>query len=98
VNRILFKFTAQDRPYINPHFQLRWDEIHQAFVLVHPDGIVSLNETASEILSRCDGERSVGDLIGEMTVLYPDSASEVEAGVHRFLELAYANRWIRREP
>jgi len=38
-------------------------------VLLYPEGIVELNETAQEILSRCDG-RVLGEIICELAEEY----------------------------
>lgn len=88
--------SPQDRPVINPLYLFRWEEAQESYVLLYPEGIVKLNETAGEILSRCDGERTVAQLTDELRELYLDAGGEVDAGIRRFLELAYAKGWIRR--
>ena len=43
------------KPTINPHFRLQWESAQQSHVLLYPEGMVKLNRSAGEILSRCSG-------------------------------------------
>ena len=47
-------------------FRLQWEEAQQAHVLLFPEGMVRLNASAAEILRRCDGQRSVGEIVAEL--------------------------------
>lgn len=97
-------FAALGRPggdsgryAIHPMYLFRWEPSQTAHVLLYPEGIVKLNETAGEILKRCDGARTVDQLIAELQALYPDEPARVEAGVLTFLEVFRAKGWIRRQ-
>lgn len=39
-------FGAHERPVINPLFLFRWEQTQQAYVLLYPEGVVKLNDTA----------------------------------------------------
>ncbi|MGE5213246.1 MAG: pyrroloquinoline quinone biosynthesis peptide chaperone PqqD [Nitrospirota bacterium] len=60
------------RPTLAKGVRLQIDSATGKSVLLYPEGIVELNETAHEILSRCDG-RTLGQLVCEL-------AEEYEAG------------------
>jgi pyrroloquinoline quinone biosynthesis protein D len=39
-------------------------------VLLIPEGVVRLNPSAAEVLELCDGERSLDDIVGALSVRY----------------------------
>jgi pyrroloquinoline quinone biosynthesis protein D len=92
--------SASDRFEINPLYMFRWENTQDAYVLLYPEGVVKLNETAGEILKNCDGTRTVTDIVGAMTraVRRPGAppAAEIEQSVRKFLEVSHAKGWIRR--
>jgi pyrroloquinoline quinone biosynthesis protein D len=53
-------------------------------VLLYPEGIVELNETAREILSRCDG-RTLGEIIYELAEEYEADSNALAADVRATL-------------
>lgn len=79
-------------PRIARGFRLQWEAAQQAFVLLYPEGMVQLNASAGQILSRCDGVRSVGEVVDE---LERDFETEGLADdVLAFLDLAAQQRWV----
>ena len=82
---------------INPLYLLRWEEPQQAYVLLYPEGIVKLNETAAEILKLCSGDKTVEQMIGELGRRFV-GGDEIAEGVYRFLEVARGKGWIRIKP
>jgi pyrroloquinoline quinone biosynthesis protein D len=52
-----------DMPRLNRRFRMQWEEAQQAHVLLYPEGMVRLNQSASEILKRCDGATTVDDIV-----------------------------------
>ncbi|MEE9140105.1 MAG: pyrroloquinoline quinone biosynthesis peptide chaperone PqqD [Alphaproteobacteria bacterium] len=91
----------QDRFEINPLYLFRWEETQDAYVLLYPEGVVKLNETAGEILKRCTGEVSVTEIIDELKERFsargPHTETSVETSVHKFLEVSQAKGWIKRK-
>ncbi|HQE41111.1 MAG TPA: pyrroloquinoline quinone biosynthesis peptide chaperone PqqD, partial [Zoogloea sp.] len=45
---------AAARPCIHRLFRFQWEPAQQAHVLLYPEGMVKLNQSAGEILKRCD--------------------------------------------
>jgi len=82
---------------IAPVFMFRWEESQQAYVLMYPEGIVKLNPTAGEILNRCDGEKTITDIISELSVLFSEKPEFIEPRVHQFLEVCHGKGWIQPE-
>lgn len=88
-------FSADDVPSIAPKFRFQWEEAQGCHVLLYPEGMVKLNRPAGEILSLCDGERTVSDIIGELSSRFPGAAG-LGDDVYNFLNTAHENQWIRR--
>lgn len=88
---------AADRFGINPMYLFRWEETQDAYVLLYPEGIVKLNQTAGEIIKRCDGVRTVADMVAELQQVFPGDDARVADGVYKFLEVFRAKGWIRRQ-
>ncbi len=82
-----------DVPELNPLYLLRWEEPQHAHVMLYPEGVVKLNETAAAILLLCDGQRAAADIAADLNLRYTDV--DVSDSVYRFLETAHAKGWIR---
>ncbi len=78
---------------IVPTLRFQWEEAQQAYVLLYPEGMVKLNESAGEILRRCDGKRTVNDIIEDLQHQFPDA--ELDGDVREFIEVAREQGWIR---
>lgn len=74
-------------------FRLQWEEVQQASVLLYPEGMVKLNDSAAEILKRCDGQKNVSEVIADLQSSFPD-ASDLSADVLEFLIIAVQKVWI----
>jgi pyrroloquinoline quinone biosynthesis protein D len=57
------------RPRVAKGVRLQIDSTTRKSVLLHPEGIVELNETAHEILSRCDG-RTLSEIVAILAEEY----------------------------
>ncbi len=89
------RVELDERFEIHPQFLFRWEASQEAYVLLYPEGVVKLNQTAGEILKRCTGVLAVGALIEELRQVFPDAGSDIERSVRTFLEAANAKGWIR---
>lgn len=61
-------------------------------VLLYPEGVVQLNESAAIILKQVDGRRTANDIAAELNRQYP--GEDLTADVREFLEIAHARGWI----
>jgi pyrroloquinoline quinone biosynthesis protein D len=73
----------QSRPALAPRVRLRADPVTGEPVLLYPEGILILNPTAHEIVTRCDGEITVDGLI---RLLYDEYEESEETLRHDVLE------------
>jgi len=80
------------RPAIAHGMRLQWEPAQAAHVLLYPEGMVKLNGSAGEILARCDGVRTVAEIVADLERTY--STSNLAADVSAFVELALERRWL----
>ena len=80
------------RPAIQRLYRFQWEPAQQAHVLLYPEGMVKLNQSAGEILKRCDGTRSVAAIVADLEASF--NATGLAADVQAFLEMAEAQNWI----
>lgn len=82
-------------PRMGHGFRLQWEPAQECHVLLYPEGMVKLNQSAGEILKRCDGRRSAAEIVAELETAF--SATGLESDVFAFLELAERQRWLAWE-
>lgn len=79
-------------PRLASGFRMQWEAAQDCHVLLFPEGMVTLNASAHEILDRCDGQHTVSDIIGELQQTFP--GAELEDQVRQFVHLAVERGWI----
>lgn len=84
--------TETPKVRLTPGRRLQYEEAQQCHVLLYPEGMVQLNDSASMILGLCDGSRSAEHVIAELQQRFPDA--DLGADVREFLEVAHARGWI----
>jgi pyrroloquinoline quinone biosynthesis protein D len=72
------------RPSLAKSVRLQIDSATGKNVLLYPEGVVELNETAHEILSRCDG-RTLREIINELAEEYEADSNALAADVRETL-------------
>jgi pyrroloquinoline quinone biosynthesis protein D len=87
------RLRPEDVVELNPNYHFRWEEPQQSHVLLYPEGIVKLNETAAAILNACTGAPSIAAGTAMLSRRY--RKRNLDAEVLKFLEVAHAKGWIR---
>jgi pyrroloquinoline quinone biosynthesis protein D len=87
------RLRPEDVVELNPNYHFRWEEPQQAHVLLYPEGIVKLNETAAAILEVCTAAPSIAAGAEELSLRY--GKQDLCAEVLKFLEVAHAKGWVR---
>ncbi|WP_166257571.1 pyrroloquinoline quinone biosynthesis peptide chaperone PqqD [Marinobacter salicampi] len=80
-------------PRLRPGFRFQWEPVQKAHVLLYPEGMVKLNDSAAAILSEIDGERTVSAIVARLEERFPD-AGALDGDVQEFLEDARQQHWI----
>lgn len=84
--------ALESQPRISRKFRLQWEDAQQAWVLLYPEGMVKLNQSAGEILKRCDGATTVAALVADLERAF--GAGGLENDVLAFLDMAAKQHWI----
>jgi pyrroloquinoline quinone biosynthesis protein D len=80
------------RPAIPRGLKLQWEPAQEAHVLLYPEGMVQLNGSAGAILARCDGVRTLAEIVADLERCY--GASGLKDDVAAFVTLALEKRWL----
>jgi pyrroloquinoline quinone biosynthesis protein D len=80
------------RPAIGRGFRLQWEPAQAAHVLLYPEGMVKLNGSAGEILKRCDGARTIGEIVADLETAF--GAANLAGDVTAFVSFALAKHWL----
>jgi pyrroloquinoline quinone biosynthesis protein D len=81
------------RPAISPGFRLQWEPAQEAHVLLYPEGMVKLNGSAGEILRRCDGARTLAEIVLDLETTFNQTG--LAADVRDFLAYAREQGWVQ---
>jgi len=84
--------SGSARPAIAHGMRLQWEPAQEAHVLLYPEGMVKLNGSAGAILQRCDGVRTVAEIIADLERAF--GAANLTDDVTAFVELALERRWL----
>ena len=73
-------------------YRFQFEPVQDAYVLLYPEGLIKLNQTAGLILSKIDGQRTLGEIIADLNSQFPDA--DIRADVEAFFSEAMTNRWL----
>lgn len=80
------------RPRVARLFRLQWEEAQGCHVLLYPEGMVKLNQSAGEILKRCDGTRDIAEIVVDLERAFDKQG--LVGDVNAFLEIAVRQGWL----
>ena len=80
------------RPLVGRGFRLQWEPAQSAHVLLYPEGMVKLNGSAGEIMSRCDGERMLAQIIADLEHTF--DVTGLTDDVTAFVSMAVEKKWL----
>jgi pyrroloquinoline quinone biosynthesis protein D len=80
------------KPKLSRLFRMQWEEAQSAYVLLYPEGMIKLNQSAAEILKRCNGERDVAAIVADLEQTF--SVTGLENDVRDFMGEANERGWL----
>jgi coenzyme PQQ biosynthesis protein PqqD len=83
-----------ERPRLGPGVRLHFDETRKAWMLLGPERIIETEGPAKEILSRCDGSRTMAEIIDELAALYAADRAVIAGDVSDMLTELMAKRML----
>jgi pyrroloquinoline quinone biosynthesis protein D len=79
-------------PRLAAGMRLQFEPAQDCHVLLYPEGMVKLNGSAGEIMKRCDGLRSIGQIVADLEQAF--ATTGLESDVLGFIEIAVKQRWL----
>jgi len=86
-------FDRQQVPRWRQGYRFQYEPAPKGHVLLYPEGMIKLNESASLIGGLIDGQRDVAAIIDALQQQFPD-VPEVADDIEQFMEVARAEHWI----
>ena len=83
-----------ERPRLAPGVRLHFDATRGAWVLLGPERVIEMEGPANEILRRCDGTRTIDQIVDELAVLYTAERTEIAGDVNDMLAELTAKRML----
>jgi pyrroloquinoline quinone biosynthesis protein D len=83
---------AKTVPRLGRGFRLQWEPAQDCHVLLYPEGMVKLNQSAGEIMKRCDGQADIAAITADLEATF--TATGLERDVIGFVEVAGKQRWL----
>ena len=80
-------------PLFRRGYRLQWEPSQACYVILYPEGMAKLNDSAAAILTRVEGNKRIGDIIVELEARFPD-ANDLAADVLAFFVQAYEQKWV----
>ncbi|WP_445380662.1 pyrroloquinoline quinone biosynthesis peptide chaperone PqqD [Pseudomonas syringae] len=74
-------------------YRFQYEPAQKAHVVLYPEGMIKLNESAALIGGLIDGKRSIAAIIHELHQQFPN-VPELGMDVDEFMEGAKKNNWI----
>lgn len=74
------------RPILPRHVHLRFDAQRGRTIVLAPEKILWPDEISAEILTRCDGRRTVNEISASLAEDYDAVESEIAADIVEFLQ------------
>ena len=84
---------TQHTPTFRRGYRMQWEATQDCHVVLYPEGMAKLNETAAAILDLVDGKRTLADIIQTLNERFPD-AGGVDDDVKAFFAQAREHKWI----
>jgi len=73
----------------------RWGGTEQDRVILYPEGAIKLQGTGRQVLERCDGTRTFGDIIQELQREFGQTdPTKIRADISMFLEQLQRRRIV----
>ncbi len=86
-------FDRSKKPTWRQGYRYQYEPAQKGHVLLYPEGMIKLNDSAALIGGLIDGERSVATIIGELEQQFP-GVPELGEDIEQFMEVARAEHWI----
>ncbi|WP_288689226.1 pyrroloquinoline quinone biosynthesis peptide chaperone PqqD [uncultured Acinetobacter sp.] len=74
-------------------YRFQFEPAQNAYVLLYPEGMIKLNESASEIGQYIDGQTTIADIIQKVIAKFGD-IPEIKQDIIEYMLVAQREHWI----
>ena len=86
-------FDRSKVPSWRPGYRFQYEPAQKGHVLLYPEGMIKLNDTAALIGGLIDGQRDVAAIIAELDKQFP-GVPELGNDIEQFMEVAREQHWL----
>lgn len=86
-------FDRSKVPSWRPGYRFQYEPAQKGHVLLYPEGMIKLNDTAALIGGLIDGQRDVAAIITELDKQFP-GVPELGGDIEQFMEVAREQHWL----
>ncbi|WP_367109195.1 pyrroloquinoline quinone biosynthesis peptide chaperone PqqD [uncultured Psychrobacter sp.] len=80
-------------PTWRPGYRFQFEPAQDAYVLLYPEGMIKLNDSASIIGQHIDGQASIADIIKKVQALFGE-VPEIKQDIIEYMLVAQREHWI----
>lgn len=86
-------FDRSKVPAWRQGYRFQYEPAQKGHVLLYPEGMIKLNDSAAAIGGLIDGQRSVAAIIAALDAQFP-GVPELGDDVEQFMEVAREKHWL----
>ncbi|WP_075183103.1 pyrroloquinoline quinone biosynthesis peptide chaperone PqqD [Pantoea sp. 1.19] len=85
--------SPDSTPLFRRGYRLQWEAAQDCHVILYPEGMAKLNDSAAAILLLVDGQRTLAAIVNALQQRFPE-AGDLADDVAAFLEQARMQKWV----
>ncbi|MGN6037381.1 pyrroloquinoline quinone biosynthesis peptide chaperone PqqD [Serratia marcescens] len=85
--------NPEHTPVFRRGYRLQWEQVQNSHVILYPEGMAKLNDSAAAILQLVDGNTTLNGIIAQLNARFP-GADGVADDVLEFFQRAYEQKWV----
>ena len=86
--------SPESKPHLPRGMHLKHDETRGEWLLMAPERVLKLNAVAVEILKRCDGKATLGEIVDQLAAAFTADRGRIETDVRALLAELAAKRMV----
>ncbi|MFJ3165868.1 pyrroloquinoline quinone biosynthesis peptide chaperone PqqD [Serratia nematodiphila] len=85
--------NPEHTPVFRRGYRLQWEPVQNSHVILYPEGMATLNDSAAAILQLVDGNTTLNGIIAQLNARFP-GADGLADDVLEFFQRAYEQKWV----
>ena len=85
--------NPEHTPVFRRGYRLQWEQVQNSHVILYPEGMAKLNDSAAAISQLVDGHTTLNGIIALLSARFPGAEGLAE-DVLEFFQRAYEQKWV----